>query len=560
MHWSLETRQSKSRTVLVLLGLSAVLALILVVFAGPTAGDALEPRTSDTLVAYAHAMPNQGWAPLTVYFSAFGSADPTSPIVRYEWDLDGDGRFETDATGDEGYAQAIYTRPRDFTVSLRVTNQRGEIAVASTQVSIRHPGSSSVDYWTVFDDTQVHHVEIRLTQENWDLMWEDVEAKVEVPADVLIFGELYRNVGFRMRGQFSMRMSGEKKPWKVNTDAYVDGQEIHNLHMLVFVNNFNDPTLLLEKLAYEMMHFAGVPSSHVTYVDFWIDISDDDQPATYFGVYTMVERVDRKFLANRFGQDNADGALYKASHAQRGPMDLAYYGDDITSYPRTNGEYAYGLMSDPEDHDYSDLLELIKVIDGTQYASSEEFAAALEQVMNVDSFLRSSAVTAALANWDSYPQTGNNYYLYHNPGTGLFEWIPWDLTWGDSIQYPLFERTEPTVAQFAPLHDMVFQVPRYRIIFAAYLDLLVREFFNGTNIRALSERYHNLIAPYLSLGDGDKAFYGESAIFSPEAFESSTEDLIRLAEMRSEWIAEYLSGSEWQLPAQAWQSSSGGQP
>ena len=35
-----------------------------------------------------------------------------------------------------------------------------------------------------------------------------------------------------------------------------------------------------------------------------------------------------------------------------------------------------------------------------------------------------------VANWDYYPYTGNNYYLYHDPATDLFEWIPWDLTWG----------------------------------------------------------------------------------------------------------------------------------
>jgi len=504
-------------------------------------------------------MPNQGWAPLTVHFSPFGSSDSTSPIVRYEWDLDGDGSFETDATDDQGYTRAIYTRPRDITVSLRVTNQRGEIAMASTQVSIRHPASSSVDYWTVFDDTRVHRVEIRLSQENWDLMWQDIEAKVEVPADIVIFGELYENVGFRMRGQFSMRMSGEKKPWKVNTDAYVDGQEIYNLHMLVFINNLGDQSLIREKLAYEMMRFAGAPASHVAFIEFWIDIIDDEEAPEYYGVYTMVERVDRKFLANRFGQENVDGALYKASHAQRGPMDLAYYGDDISSYPPTNGEYAYGLMSDPQDHDYGDLLELIKIIDGTEYATGDDFAAALEAVFNVDSFLRYMAVNTSLGNWDSYPQTGNNYYLYHNPGTDLFEWIPWDLAWG-SINFPLFERSEPTVSEFAPLHEMVFQVPRYRIIYAAYLDLLVREFFNGPNIQVMAEQYHDMIAAYIDQGDGDKAFYGESAIFSPEDFENSVQGLVDFAEQRSDWILDYLAAGGWQQPSQTWQSSSGGQP
>jgi len=35
-------------------------------------------------------------------------------------------------------------------------------------------------------------------------------------------------------------------------------------------------------------------------------IVDDDQPSEYLGLYTMVERVDSKFVGNRFGR--ADGS------------------------------------------------------------------------------------------------------------------------------------------------------------------------------------------------------------------------------------------------------------
>ena len=50
-------------------------------------------------------------------------------------------------------------------------------------------------------------------------MWSDIEAKHEVPADAVIFGEGLEDIGFSMRGQFSMRESGDKKPWKINTDT-----------------------------------------------------------------------------------------------------------------------------------------------------------------------------------------------------------------------------------------------------------------------------------------------------------------------------------------------------
>ena len=77
------------------------------------------------VTAQASAMPDQGWAPLVVYFSAFGSSSLDAEIVSYEWDLNGDGYFETDATAQGGYAQFAYTSPGDYQVSLRVRDNQG---------------------------------------------------------------------------------------------------------------------------------------------------------------------------------------------------------------------------------------------------------------------------------------------------------------------------------------------------------------------------------------------------------------------------------------------------
>ena len=84
----------------------------------------------------------------------------------------------------------------------------------------------------------------------------------------------------------------------------------------------------------------------------------------FWGVYTMIERIDAKFISNRFSRDAKDGNLYKASHAQRGPMDLVYYGEKIEDYPTINGQYAYGKENNLEDPDYSDIIELCYVVDG----------------------------------------------------------------------------------------------------------------------------------------------------------------------------------------------------
>jgi spore coat protein H len=503
--------------------------------------------STGTIQAYAYAMPAEGWSPLMVYFSAFGSASSAGRITRYEWDLDGNGRYDTDATEEGGYVNYLYKKSGTYTISLRVTDELGNVATDHVVVTVRYPGSSSVDYWTVFDDSRIRRVDVFLTSADWSTLWIDPEAKLTVPADVIVFGERLEDVGFRMRGQFSLRTSGEKKPWKIDTDAYVDGQEYHNLRQLMFLNNIGDPSLLQEKLAYEAMQFAGVPSSFVCYVELWIDLTDDDQPALFWGVYTMVERVDNKFLTNRFGRDTEGGNLYKASHAERGPMDLIYHGPNIADYPTQNSLYAYGKETNEVQADYSDIIRLMYVIDGVEYASPEDFATALEKVFNVDTFLRYMAVVNALGNWDSYPYTGNNYYLFYNSGTGKFEWIPWDLTWGDNARHPLFSRAGGLVER-APLYDKIFQVERYRIRYAGYLDFLARFWLTEENISTLANQYHTMIAPLLTQGDGDKMFFGDTAMFPIEAFNDTWARFGEFARQRREYILSTLAEGQWISP------------
>ena len=51
----------------------------------------------------------------------------------------------------------------------------------------------------------------------------------------------------------------------------------------------------------------------------------------------------------------------------------------------------------------------------------------IERVFNVVDYLKIIAFDVLIGNWDGYVGNKNNYYLYHNPQTGLFDYIPYDL-------------------------------------------------------------------------------------------------------------------------------------
>jgi len=375
-------------------------------------------------------------------------------------------------------------------------------------------------------------------------MWLEPWTKTKVEVNIVVFGERIESVGLSMKGNASLDASGEKKSWKVDTDLFVDGQEFYNLKQVLFHNNFADPSMLREKLAYDMMRFAGLPSSHVAYVELYIDIEEDGSPPVYWGVYSLVERLDRKYLSNNFGRESRHGNLYKAdAWFEQGAADLAYYGENIEDYPKPRGEVAYGLQTNLEDPDYSDIVHLCYVIDGVEYESTEAFSSALEQVFNVDSYLRYLAVILINLNLDTYPYTGNNYFIYHNPTTDLFEFLPWDMnnSWGQfggRAEFPLFGEVENVgPLEYAPLFTKVFEVDQYRQDYVAYVDLLIRNWFNKQNVTSLAEHWHGLIRPYLTKETGDKVFIGNSAMFPIEQFDQDRMNLISLTDRRNRFLS-----------------------
>lgn len=528
------------------IGAFLAVAAVLVALRIAPASAGISTHPDPTVQAHAFGMPDQGWAPLTVSFSPYGSADPDGSIVRYEWDLDGNGSFETDATDGGGYATYSYAKAGTYTVGVRVTGEDGGTAVAHVDVEVLHPASSSVDYWTVFDDSRVRRIDVIVSQSDWDLMWSDPPSKTRVPADVIVFGQRIDDVAISFKGN-KLGDPAEKKSLKIDTNYYVAGQEYMNLKQILLHDNLTDPSMLRDKLGYEMMAFAGRPASHVTWARVYIDIADDGQPPAYWGVYSMVERVDRKFLANRYTREDAHGNLYKAdAWFEEGGADLAYYGPDIADYPHPRGELAYGLRTNLEDSDYQRIIALTYAIDGTEYSSEDEFTTALEQIFDVDAYLRWLAVNITALNLDTFPFTANNYYLYDNPATGRFEFLPWDMNsaWGlfggEATFDPFREVAGVGPVEYAPLYPAVFAVEEYRLAFLAYVDLLVRYWFTAGNIEGLAAEYQAVIRPHLTESTGDKAFDHGLTL---ESFDASARDLVSLTGERAEYLRTLVGGA-----------------
>jgi YD repeat-containing protein len=72
----------------------------------------------------------------SVAFNASASSDPDGTIAKYEWDLDGNGSFETD-TGTTKTTSHVYGAAGTVPVALRVTDNDGLTATKTVSVAVQ---------------------------------------------------------------------------------------------------------------------------------------------------------------------------------------------------------------------------------------------------------------------------------------------------------------------------------------------------------------------------------------------------------------------------------------
>jgi PKD repeat protein len=83
------------------------------------------------------ATPNPVNTNTTVSFNASASSDPGGSISKYEWDLDGNGTYETN-TGTTKTTSRSYTTPGEVVVGLRVTDNKGLQGTTTRTITVQN--------------------------------------------------------------------------------------------------------------------------------------------------------------------------------------------------------------------------------------------------------------------------------------------------------------------------------------------------------------------------------------------------------------------------------------
>ena len=246
---------------------------------------------------------------------------------------------------------------------------------------------------------------------------------------------------YNLTKQFKKEWTAEAKNQRKNRNLF--GLEKLDLKYIPRNGKNSD---FLEPYAYSLFRQAGLMAPYAGVGKATLTCED----ATFESDYELVETIDKEFLKRRMDKAHSSGDLYKCVYGMMGKADLArqdavvketdaegYNVGERDSDGRKIGvEDDYNLYhpsydlktnDDGEDSDFSKMSEYINTMWNCTYAGAP--SSRLEEKLDIDHFLRFSAATYLLGNFDDQRYNANNYYLYFMPTNKKAYYIPYDWDW-----------------------------------------------------------------------------------------------------------------------------------
>ena len=394
-----------------------------------------------------------------------------------------------------------------------------------------HTKDADPNFDEVFEDNAVKRLDIVITETRWQSMLDDMTATygafgsgggqgdglvesdenpIFVPGEVFYNDKQWYRVGIRFKGNSSLQSSWRngilKLSFKLDFDEFeddypqIDNQRFYGFKKLSLKNNFDDTSMLREKVATDIFRNAGLVSSHAAFYSVYVDHGDGPQ---YFGLYTLVEEVDDTVLDEQFSDD--DGNLYKPD------------GDAASFAAGTFDEDEYEKKTNEDEADFSDVQSLLTAInDDIRTTDAATWRTNLEAVFDTDVFLKYLAVNTVIQNWDTYGRMTHNYFLYNNPDTNKLTWIPWDnneaLQDGKREGSLALDFSDLDTSQW-PLIGYMYQDDVYKAKYDTYLQEVVDGAFNTNTIQTLYSTYSSLVESYATTEVDGYSFLNNSSDF-----------------------------------------------
>ena len=384
----------------------------------------------------------------------------------------------------------------------------------------------------VFDESVIPEIHVSVTEAEWNRLLKAYDANhntqefVRCDVRYLKNGQetLVRGTGLRLKGNTSRRRpEGNDGQWHnakspdwhhchfgLDFHEYVKDPDhtVHGLRRVDLKWFKDDPAYVREIYCYDLFRRFGVWTAvRDVYARLWIRVGNEDE--AYFGVYGMLEHIDKNYVRARLdGFGHKGGNLWKCRY----PADLRSANADMGVDDDKN-DHTFELKTNKEDGFDAAKAQLQHFIRNLGSLSGGAFDVWITSVMDVDLFLRTLAVNVAVGMWDDYWNNTNNFYLYFDKAEGTdykVFFIPYDYdnTLGTTANCGVQSdagRQDPYAwgSSSQPLTTKILKNETWRARYKAYLKELCEGPFSVETSRARIGIWQSTVKPYVKNDTGE---------------------------------------------------------
>jgi spore coat protein H len=343
--------------------------------------------------------------------------------------------------------------------------------------------TDSEDGSALFEADHIVEVDIEMNPEDWEALSNEGRSITSTvagcqndyeftyfKADVTIDGKTIEDAGVRKKGYLGS-LSRFRPSLKINFGKFIEDQKYINTKQMTLNNDRQDASHTHQVMSYALFSKAGVVAPRANFAK--VTVNGED-----LGTYSNVEPIKKPFLARHFDDDS--GNLYEAQVADFTP-------ELVSRFQKKTNE------DDVIEEGNINISDLEAVIDALK-AEDSELLEALGKVIDVDNFLTFWAMEVILGHWDGYSGNRNNYYIYRDPSSNLFSFIPWGTDF--SFEPTHIAKSESPVSVYAlgTITYRLYNYPKTRARYHERLKGLLGELWDEAALLAEVDRIEKLTA------------------------------------------------------------------
>ena len=250
-------------------------------------------------------------------------------------------------------------------------------------------------------------------------------------ASVTVAGQRLEDVDIRKKG-FLGSLSATRPSFKLDFDDHVPRRRLEGMEKMTLNNNRQDPGNTHQCIAYGMFRAAGLAAPRCNFAR--ITVNGDD-----LGIYSHIDSIEDLFLRRNFGSD--DGNLYEGQIADFGEFTSANF----------------QAKNNRQENDRSDIQGVVQALQ----ADDANLPGLLEQHVNLEHFVDYWAMESIAGHWDSATGNANNYFIYNDPASDQFYYLPWGADAALELDNSLAPGSGP-LYRYTTIAARLYQIPQWR--------------------------------------------------------------------------------------------------